>query len=351
MEDRTAAGSPHAFRVLLSDPEAPTFDEILAVRGCGLLARRDVTTLQVNVGKLCNQACHHCHVDAGPKRSEMMPGAVAERVLALLASSPGIQTVDITGGAPELNPNFRRLVTRSRELGCEVIDRCNLTVLLEPGQEHLGEFLAENQVRIVASLPCYTAENVDAQRGRGVFEKSIRALRKLNDLGYGMPDSVLRLNLVYNPLGAKLPPDQRSLENDYKWQLREGFGIEFHNLYTLANMPISRFAQMLRRNGEYAAYMDLLVDKFNPAAVPEVMCRSLISVGWDGALYDCDFNQMLEVCLHAGRLTVWDVESYRELSGQRVSTGSHCFGCTRVQVRVAEARSSERRPCPRGKRA
>jgi len=257
-----------------------------------------------------------------------MGDAVAERVLELLAGGGSIKTVDITGGAPELNPNFRRLVTCSRELGREVIDRCNLTVLLESGMERLGEFMAGNQVQIIASLPCYTAGNVDAQRGRGVFEKSMEALRRLNRLGYGMPGSDLRLNLVYNPLGAKLPPGQARLETDYKRQLREGFGIEFHNLYTLTNMPISRFGEMLHRNGEYAAYLELLVANFNAAAVPEVMCRSMISVGWDGALYDCDFNQMLELDLHGGHLTVFDIESYGQLAEQRVATGTHCFGCT-----------------------
>lgn len=306
----------------------PTFDRALADHGCGLLTRSEVVTLQINVGKLCNQACHHCHVDAGPKRSEMMREEVAERVLELLAASPSIKTVDITGGAPELNPNFRRLVIASRESSRDVIDRCNLTVLLEPGMEDMAEFLAWNQVRIVASLPCYTEENVDAQRGRGVFAKSIRALRSLNALGYGKLDSALGLDLVYNPLGPNVPPDQGRLEADYKKQLRERFGIEFHHLFTLTNMPISRFGETLQRNGTYAAYMDLLSEKFNPSTVPEVMCRSLISVGWDGWLYDCDFNQMLEIGLRPGRLTVWHVESFRQLAGQPISTGMHCFGCT-----------------------
>jgi len=301
---------------------------MLTASGSGPLTRTEVSTLQVNVGKLCNQACHHCHVDAGPKRTEIMREAVAERVLALLAASRSIKTVDITGGAPELNPNFHRLVTRSRDLGREVIDRCNLTVLLEPGMEQLGEFMAENHVQIIASLPCYTPGNVDAQRGRGVFDKSMEAMRRLNRLGYGMPGSDLKLNLVYNPLGAKLPPDQARLEIDYKRQLRDGFGIEFHNLYTLTNMPISRFAEMLHRTGEYAAYLQLLVERFNPAAVPDVMCRSMISIGWDGVLYDCDFNQMLEIGLHAGHQTVFDIESFGQFAEQRVATASHCFGCT-----------------------
>ena len=327
MENTTAIDSPQLFHIQSGAVDSSAFQRMLAECAGGLLTRAEVSTLQINVGKLCNQACHHCHVDAGPKRTEVMREEVAERVLALLAVSHSIRTVDITGGAPELNPNFRRLVTRSRELRCEVIDRCNLTVLLESGMESLGEFLAENRVQIIASLPCYTAGNVDAQRGRGVFDKSIEALRRLNLLGYGMPSSELRLNLVYNPLGATLPPDQGCLEADYKRQLRDGFGIEFHNLYALTNIPISRFAEMLHRKGEYAAYQELLVAKFNAAAVPNVMCRSMISVGWDGMLYDCDFNQMLEMDLHAGRLT-WQVESYGQLSQQPVATGSHCFGCT-----------------------
>ena len=332
MGNTAEADSGHLFKIL-PDREGipdhnPTFDRVLAEHDCGLLTRSEVVTLQINVGKRCNQACHHCHVDAGPKRSEMMREEVAERLLELLAASPSIRTVDITGGAPELNPNFRRLVIRSRESGREVIDRCNLTVLLEPGMEEMAEFLAVNQVRIVASLPCYTEENVDAQRGRGVFEKSIRVLRSLNALGYGKLDSALVLDLVYNPLGPVVPPHQGRLEADYKRQLHERFGIEFHHLFTLTNMPISRFAQSLRRNGTYTAYMDLLTNKFNRSTVSGVMCRSLISVGWDGWLYDCDFNQMLEMGLQPRRRTVWDVESFGQLAGQRISTGMHCFGCT-----------------------
>jgi radical SAM/Cys-rich protein len=332
MGDHTEGDSSYPFRILDSGNGVASrdraFDGMLAEHNCGPLLRSQVSTLQLNVGKLCNQACHHCHVDAGPKRTETMREDVAVRVLGLLDRSATIKTVDITGGAPELNPNFRRLVTRSRALGRDVIDRCNLTVLLEPGMEWLGEFLAENQVRIIASLPCYTAGNVDAQRGRGVFDKSIRALGNLNVLGYGKPGSTLGLDLVYNPLGTALPPDQRRLEEDYKRQLREQFGIEFHRLLTLTNMPISRFADSLHRSGKYTAYMDLLVGRFSPRNVPEVMCRSLISVGWDGVLHDCDFNQMLEIGLQPRRLTVWDLESFHQPEGQRIATRMHCFGCT-----------------------
>jgi radical SAM/Cys-rich protein len=314
--------------VLQSEPNGYSFPGALLTHGLWPLRRDVVTTLQVNVGKLCNQACHHCHVEAGPKRTESMSEEVAERVLTLLSASPAIGTIDITGGAPELNPNFRRLIIRSRELGRAVIDRCNLTVLLEPGMESLADFLATHQVEITASLPCYTEGNVDAQRGRGVFDKSIRALQHLNKLGYGMPGSALKLNLVYNPLGASLPPDQGRLETDYKRQLREHFSIEFDRLFTLTNMPIKRFADCLHRSGKRTEYMNLLVAHFNPAIVSGLMCRSLVSVGWDGVLYDCDFNQMLEIGVDGHRLTVWDVESFSRFSGQRIATASHCFGCT-----------------------
>ncbi len=309
----------------------PDFDTVLAQNGLAPLFRDEVTTLQVNVGKLCNQACHHCHVEAGPKRTETMPRHVAQRVIGLLAASPRVATIDITGGAPELNPNFRFLVEQTRRLGRHVIDRCNLTVLFEPGMEDLAEFLAKHRVEVIASLPCYTAENVDQQRGRGVFEKSIEALRQLNALGYGQPNSSLALNLVYNPLGACLPPPQEKLEADYKKQLRERYGIEFHRLHTLTNMPIKRFADFLQRQGQHASYMSLLVNHFNPVTVRGLMCRSLVSVSWEGTLYDCDFNQMLEMeagAAESGLRTIWDVATVEELAGRRIATGSHCFGCT-----------------------
>jgi radical SAM/Cys-rich protein len=305
-----------------------TFEQTLLARGCGALLREEATTLQINVGKLCNQACQHCHVEAGPKRTESMPREIAERLLQMLCASPNIKTVDITGGAPELNPNFRRLVSCSRELGRDVIDRCNLTVLFEPGMEGLADFLSGNQVEIIASLPCYTAENVDAQRGQGVFDKSIRALHLLNERGFGMPDSSLKLNLVYNPLGATLPPDQGRLERDYRLHLREHFGVEFHRLFTLTNMPIKRFANFLERIGKREDYMALLMEHFNPATVRGLMCRSLVSVGWDGTLYDCDFNQMLEIGMAGQRLTVWDFETFTNLTGGHIATSTHCFGCT-----------------------
>ena len=305
------------------------FERALAAHRVGPLVRGETTTLQVNVGKRCNQACHHCHVEAGPTRTEVMGVAVAARVVELVAATPSIEVVDLTGGAPELCPHFRWLVGEARRLGRRVIDRCNLTILLEPGMEDLADFLADNEVEVVASLPCYGADNVDSQRGPGVFAKSIEALRRLNQLGFG---TGRRLDLVYNPVGAFLPPPQRVLEARYRDELRARFGIEFHHLLALTNMPINRFAATLAREGRHAAYMSLLVNHFNPATVEALMCRSLVSVGFDGRLYDCDFNQMLELPLGAGQRgaprTVWDVGTLDGLSGRAIATGQHCFGCT-----------------------
>ena len=313
---------------------APDFDAVLREHGLGRLRRGVPSTLHVNVGKLCNQACHHCHVEAGPKRTEIMTRATAERVMELLAHSPGIDTVDITGGAPELNPHFALLVERARAYGRRVIVRCNLTVLFAGGMEHLPRFYRDHGVELVCSLPCYTAENVDQQRGRGVFDQSIGALRLLNSVGYGRPESSLLLDLVYNPLGAFLPPPQAELEARYRDELRRHFGIEFHRLRTITNMPIKRFAEQLQRWGKGAEYMGLLVNHFNPHTVAGLMCRSLVSVGWQGTLYDCDFNQMLELPIGrqdepAGRpLTIWDADCLDDLTGRKIRTASHCFGCT-----------------------
>jgi radical SAM/Cys-rich protein len=306
-----------------------SFAAALAENGLPELRRARVETLQVNVGKRCDLACHHCHVEAGPKRTENMNETTAARVIELLAADPGVGTLDLTGGAPELNPHFRFLVREARALGRAVIDRCNLTVLFEPGQEDTAEFLAEQDVKVVASLPCYTAGNVDAQRGKRVFERSIAGLQRLNALGYAEPGSGLALDLVYNPLGPSLPPDQTSLEATYRAQLREQHGIEFDHLATITNMPIKRFAHALERDGKQAEYMGLLVNHFNPATVPALMCRFLVSVGWDGALYDCDFNQMLELPLGAERAaTIWDVADLGDLAEAPIAIDSHCFGCT-----------------------
>jgi radical SAM/Cys-rich protein len=304
------------------------FPSTLARHGLGPLRRAAPTTLQVNVGKRCDLACHHCHVEAGPKRTETLDARTAGRVLELLAREPALATLDLTGGAPELCAQFRPLVEGARRLGREVIDRCNLSVLLLPDQSDTAAFLAEQGVRIVASLPCYTRENVDQQRGRGVFAASIEALRRLNALGYGRPGSPLGLDLVYNPQGASLPPDQGALELRYRAELRGLFGIEFHRLFTITNVPILRFAHALAREGREAEYLSLLVAHFNPRTVEGLMCRSLVSVGWDGELYDCDFNQMLELPIGGRRRNLWDVEAFSPLAGEAIATGSHCHACT-----------------------
>ncbi len=304
------------------------FEDVLSSRGLKPLQRTATGVLQINMGKLCNQACRHCHVDAGPTRTEQMTREIAQRILDLLQASPDIAVVDITGGAPELNPQFRYLVAGARGAGRHVIDRCNLTVLSEPGQEDTANFLAQQQVEVVASLPCYGPDNVDAQRGSGVFERSIQALRRLNALGYGAPESGLNLHLVYNPLGPFLPPAQQDLEQAYKEHLRADFGVHFNHLYTLTNMPIARFASDLDRQGVLESYMALLTRSFNASAVTELMCLNTISISWDGRLYDCDFNQMLDLPAAGPSKTVWEVESLSALTGDPVATGTHCLGCT-----------------------
>jgi radical SAM/Cys-rich protein len=314
-------------------PESPPeslseFDRLLHRSGQYPLMAAEVTTLQVNVGKRCNQACHHCHVEAGPSRTEEMTRETASLVIEALRRHPSIMTLDITGGAPELNPNFEFLVTEARRLGRHVIDRCNLTILFVPGQEHLAQFLADHQVEVVASLPYYLADRTDAQRGQGVFEQSITALRLLNQLGYGLPDTGLTLNLVYNPTGAFLPPAQTAIEAEYKRELEKRHGIVFNHLFTITNMPIARFRHFLERSGNYDKYMSRLTAAFNPASAAGVMCRSLISVGYDGILYDCDFNQMLDLPVSAaGPRHVRDFDAFL-LARRKVVTGDHCLGCT-----------------------
>jgi radical SAM/Cys-rich protein len=290
------------------------------------LRRKPIRVLQVNVGKLCNQACRHCHVDAGPRRTEIMTRATVDEVLAAIRRCR-IPAVDITGGAPELNPHFEYLVSEACALGCHVIDRCNLTVFSVPGKEHLPEFLAAQRVEVIASLPCYLEENVDRQRGPGIFERSIAALRCLNALGYGLEGSELALNLVYNPIGPYLPPPQAALEVEYRRELLARHGVRFHQLYTLTNMPISRFGHFLLRSGRYEEYMALLVDAFNPATVAGLMCRDTVSVGWDGRLFDCDFNQMLELPMAGSFRQVREIV-VEDLEGAPIAIGDHCFGCT-----------------------
>ena len=305
------------------------------------LTRAELTTLQLNLGKMCNLVCHHCHVEAGPLRTEIMTWEVMERILEWFdrhRKTVAIKIADLTGGAPEMNPHFRQLIDAFVGRGIHVLDRCNLTILLEPEYEDLIDFMAARRVEIVASLPCYLEDNVDKQRGLGVFKESIEALRRLNAAGYGIADSQLRLDLVYNPVGYGLPPQQNSLEQAYKKHLAEQFDIQFNRLWTITNMPIKRFEHQLRRDNKLSEYMEKLIGAHNPANVDQVMCRSLVSVGWEGSVYDCDFNQMLQMpiegpntpdehlCEHESR-KLWEFTP-AQLIGRQIHTASHCFGCT-----------------------
>ena len=300
------------------------------------LRRSRLTTLQVNLGYRCNQSCLHCHVNAGPNRTEMMDGDTVDAVLDVLRHAR-LETLDLTGGAPELNPHFRRLVRAARAMGVRVIDRCNLTILFEPGHEDLAAFLAAEGVEVVASMPCYSVERVDRQRGEGVFDKSIKGLQRLNALGYGQPGSGKVLNLVYNPQGPALPPEQTQLEADYKRELGAHFGIVFNQLFALANMPIQRFGSTLVSKGEFKPYMDLLKASFQSANLASVMCASLVSVDWQGHLYDCDFNQMLGLALPLPMPSTGTPRPHlRDLltqgvAGRPVRVADHCYGCTAGQ--------------------
>lgn len=321
LNSRSPLASPAAQRARLEAlPIAMTFPEATARAGTGPLRTTTPTVLQINVGKRCNQACHHCHVDAGPDRTEVMPDAVVEAVLRVLEQS-SIPTIDITGGAPELHPRFREIVTRASALGRHVMDRCNLTITTLPNYADLPEFLGAHRVEVVASLPSYAASQTDRQRGDGVFEKSIEALRRFNALGYGHEGSGLVLNLVSNPVGAFLPAPQASLERDWKRELDRRYGVRFNRLFTITNMPISRYLEWLEQSGNLESYLSKLVNAFNPATVDGLMCRYTLSVGWDGRLYDCDFNQMLDLALPQ---TIFE-----GLPAERaIVTGPHCFGCT-----------------------
>jgi radical SAM/Cys-rich protein len=292
------------------------------------LRRGRLTTLQVNLGYRCNQSCLHCHVNAGPNRTEAMDDAGVELIPRVLAAR-GLATLDLTGGAPELHPRFRWLVEAASALGTKVIDRCNLTILSEPGFEDLADFLAAQGVEVVASLPCYLEENVDSQRGKGVFERSIAALKRLNDLGYGQAGSGLNLHLVYNPLGPSLPPAQAGLEAAYRRELGSRYGIVFNRLYTITNMPILRFGSTLVSQGQFADYMALLKASHSPANLAQVMCRELVSVDWRGRLYDCDFNQMLGLALQ-GPATLADL-LHVDIADQPIRVADHCYGCTAGQ--------------------
>ena len=305
---------------------------LMKSRGFPHLRRKALETLQVNLGYKCNQACFHCHVNASPDRKEMMSAETIDDVIGFMRAA-NVTTIDLTGGAPELNDEFRRLVIAARALNVRVIDRCNLTILSEPGQESLAEFLAEQKVEVSASLPCYSQENVDKQRGEGVFEKSITGLKKLNALGYGRADSGLVLNLVYNPQGPNLPPEQGKLEADYHRLLRENFAVVFNHLFTITNMPIQRFGSTLISKGQFEGYMDLLVSSFQAHNLDSVMCRSLLSVDYLGYVYDCDFNQMLGLPLqHGGKLKTHlrDLMAI-DLLGNAIVVKDHCYGCTAGQ--------------------
>jgi radical SAM/Cys-rich protein len=293
------------------------------------LTRRGVDALQVNLGRYCNLACIHCHVESGPTRTEMMSRETVDAVLAFLARS-SIPALDLTGGAPELHPDFDYLVESARAIGRHVMDRCNLTVIFEPGKNYLPEFFKRHQVELICSLPCYSEENVDRQRGKGTFELSIRALQRLNELGYGQPGSNLLLNLVYNPVGPHLPPPQEQLEQEYKQKLSAEFGIVFNHLFCLTNMPITRYAKHLRLRNEYDRYKDLLEKNFNAATLDHLMCRNLISIGWDGSVYDCDFNQMLDLALTdtAGQNLNVASLTFETVATRRITIDDHCYACS-----------------------
>ena len=314
-------------RVLRPSGRFRPFERSLGSHGLDPLTATGIGVLQLNLGKMCNQTCKHCHVDAGPDRTEIMTRETMEHCLRALEATD-IPVVDLTGGAPELNPHFRWLVDRIRDLGRSVIDRCNLTILMVPRFKDLPEFLAGHRVEVVASLPYFLARNTDAQRGAGVFEDSIAAIRRLNGLGYGVDGSGLALNLVYNPTGAFLPPRQDAIEADFRRELDSRYGVVFNHLYVIANMPINRFLEFLLRTGQYDAYMDRLVSAYNPGAAEAVMCRTTLSVGWDGRLYDCDFNQQLDLPTAPAlprHVAEFDAGS---LSRRPIVTGLHCYGCT-----------------------
>jgi len=305
---------------------------MLMVSGFPAIERKELDTLQVNLGYKCNLSCTHCHVAAGPTRTEVMSKQVIEDILEFLRVRP-IGTLDLTGGAPEMNPHFRYLVSEARSLGIKVIDRCNLTILLEEGYEDLAQFLADQKVEIVASLPCYAEQNVDKQRGKGVYQESIVALKRLNELGFGRADSGLVLNLVFNPGGPSLPPPQGPLEESYKKELFSTHGIVFNSLFALTNMPISRFGSFLMSKGEFSNYMSLLKGAYAEENLPGLMCRNLISVDWQGYVYDCDFNQMLDIPMIASDKPKTQLSelTHAQLAGRPIAVADHCYGCTAGQ--------------------
>lgn len=314
-------------KIINNENGLPHFDEKYELVGAGPLHAIEIDTMQINLGKMCNQVCKHCHVDAGPDRKEIMTTDTLQYCLNVLNEND-IPTVDLTGGAPEMNPNFKWFIGKVKNLNIHVMVRSNLTILEANGYEDYHKFMADHKVEIVSSLPYYKKSFTDRQRGDGVFDASIAAIKKLNELGYGKENSGLKLDLVYNPVGAFLPPSQSELEQDYKRELYNQFGIVFNNLYTITNMPISRFLDYLLQSGNYEKYMQKLVDSFNPVAAANVMCRSIISIGWDGQLYDCDFNQMLELNMDHGAPDHIRDFNINSIKNRRIVTGQHCYGCT-----------------------
>ena len=318
--------SPNFQVKTLENTAAIKFNEKLKEVYLFPLKPTEIEILQINLGKLCNQVCEHCHVDAGPDRKEIMTKEVLQQCLEA-AKTPTIHTVDLTGGAPEMNPNFRWFVSELHQLGKKIIVRSNLTILTYKKYLDIPQFFKDNKVTVISSLPCYTKDNVDKQRGNGVFERSIQALKTLNELGYGNESTGLELDLVYNPVGASLPPEQTALELDYKRELKELFDIQFNNLFTITNLPISRFLDYLLKEERYEAYINKLIDSFNPMAASNVMCRNTISVGWDGKLFDCDFNQMLELGVASSSQHIKEFNN-EELKNRNIILGQHCYGCT-----------------------
>lgn len=314
-------------KIINKENGLPHFDEKYELVGEGELRTTDIEIFQMNLGKMCNQVCKHCHVDAGPDRKEIMTKETMHYCLEALAQTD-IPIVDVTGGAPEMNPHFKWFVTEVKKLNRHVMIRSNLTILVTNGFEDYAEFIAANKCEVVSSLPYYRAGNTDRQRGDGVFEKSIQAIKRLNDLGYGKDNSGLIINLVYNPVGAFMPPAQDGLEKDYKRELMKNHGVFFNNLFTITNMPISRFLDYLIVSGNYEDYMRKLVDTFNPAAAKNVMCKNTLSIGWEGTLYDCDFNQMLELSTYGKSPKHIKDFDYDSLVNRRIVTGQHCYGCT-----------------------
>jgi radical SAM/Cys-rich protein len=321
------ASTEEQIHILNQTDSITPFDSTIAKHRQDTLLASEIEIFQINVGKLCNQVCAHCHVDAGPDRQEIMTKETMISCIEALAKT-SIPRVDITGGAPEMNPNFRWLVEESRALGRHIMDRCNLTVIFVRGREDLPEFLAKHQVEVIASLPYYQERETDRQRGAGVFERSIEALKRFNQVGYGIPGTGLILNLIHNPVGAFLPASQKAVQEEFKKNLMNRFGVQFNQLYCITNMPISRFLEFLMNSGNYHRYMEKLVQAFNPAAIDGLMCRNTISIGWDGRLYDCDFNQMLD--LEVGYSAPRHIDDFdlERLNYRRIVTNRHCYGCT-----------------------